>query len=144
MGTPVTITLSWDQPNHQFLISYTNNLTHVTTKGKMLYDFSDTTPVAGPAKILGVSGQPSNCTANSTFVYSDALFDQRLHRSMSSETVRHALRADRLAYRSWRKIASLTMSAMSSGFRANSSMRSKKSAISLEWMFCSLPTEARS
>jgi len=31
----------------------------------------------------------------------------------------------------WRKIASLTMSAVSSGFRAHSSMRSKKSAISL-------------
>jgi len=75
MGTPLTITLSWDQPNHQFLISYTNNLTHVTTKGTMPYDFSDTTPVAGPFKSLGVSTQPSNCTANSTSVYSDALFD---------------------------------------------------------------------
>jgi hypothetical protein len=74
IGTPVTITLSWDQPNHQFLISYTNKLTHITTTGTMPYDYPDTTPVAGPAKTLGVSGVPSNCTANSTSVYSDALF----------------------------------------------------------------------
>ena len=75
IGTPVTITLSWDQPNHQFLISYTNNLTHVTTKGTMPYAVPDTTPGSGgAAKILGVSGVPSNCTANSTSVYSDALF----------------------------------------------------------------------
>lgn len=75
IGTPITITLSWDQPNHQFLISYANNLTHVTTEGTMPYAASDTTPAARPGKLLLVSGAPANCTANSTFVYSDALFD---------------------------------------------------------------------
>jgi hypothetical protein len=33
-------------------------------------------------------------------------------------------------------IASLTMSAVSSGFRAHCSMHSEKSAISLSWMVC--------
>ena len=74
IGTPVTLTLSWDQPNHQFLISLTNKVTHVTTTGTMPYTFSDTTPVAGPAKTLGVGGFASNCTANSTSMYVDALF----------------------------------------------------------------------
>jgi hypothetical protein len=34
----------------------------------------------------------------------------------------------------WRKIASLTMSAVSSTFRAHYCMHSEKSAISLSWM----------
>lgn len=75
IGTPVTITLEWDQPNHQFVISLTNKITHVTTSGTMPYTFSDTTPVAGPAKVLEVSGFPANCISNSTSVYAEAYFE---------------------------------------------------------------------
>jgi hypothetical protein len=75
IGTPITITLSWDQPNHQFIISVTNKMTHVTTAGTMPYAFSDTTPVAGPGKTLGAGGWAANCTANQTSNYVDALFD---------------------------------------------------------------------
>lgn len=74
IGTPITITLSWDQPNHQFVISFTNRVTKVTTRGTMPYAFSDWTPVAGPAKTLGANGWASNCTANPTSNYVDALF----------------------------------------------------------------------
>lgn len=75
IGTPVTITLRWDQPNHQFLISLTNRVTHVTTVGTMTYTYSDTTPVAGSAMTIGVGGFAANCTANSTSMYVDAYFD---------------------------------------------------------------------
>lgn len=74
IGTPITITLGWDQPNHQFVISFTDKLTNVTTTGTMPYAFSDTTPVAGPAKNLEVNGFAANCTANPTSNYVDALF----------------------------------------------------------------------
>ena len=74
IGTPITITLSWDQPNHQFVISFTNKVTQVATSGTMPYTFSDTTPAAGPAKTLGAGGFAANCTANPTSNYVDALF----------------------------------------------------------------------
>ncbi|HEY7351471.1 MAG TPA: hypothetical protein VH596_01775 [Terriglobales bacterium] len=74
IGTPMSITLSWDQPNHRFVIGLTNQLTRVTTTGTMPYTFSDTTPVAGPAKTLSVNGWAANCTANQTSNYVDALF----------------------------------------------------------------------
>ena len=73
VGTPITLTLSWDQPNHQFVISFTNKVTHVTTTGTMPYTFSDTTPAAG-GKDLSVNGWAANCTANPTSNYVDALF----------------------------------------------------------------------
>jgi len=74
IGTPITITLSWDQPNHLFLISLTNNTTHVTTYGTMSYTFSDTTPAAGSAMTLGAGGWAANCTGNQTSNYIDTLF----------------------------------------------------------------------
>jgi hypothetical protein len=75
IGTPVTATLTWDQPNHRFVVSWINKITHTTMRGMMPYSFSDTTPAAGAAKVLEVSGFPANCTANPTSVYVDALFD---------------------------------------------------------------------
>jgi hypothetical protein len=74
IGTPMTISLSWDQPNHQFVISFTNKVTGQTTTGTMPYAFSDTMPAAGPAKILLANGWAANCTANPTSNYVDALF----------------------------------------------------------------------
>jgi hypothetical protein len=65
IGTPVTITLAWDQPNHQFVISLTNKITHVTT--------SATTPVAGPAKVMEAGGFVSDCVTNATSLSVDAV-----------------------------------------------------------------------
>jgi len=75
IGTPVTIGLAWDQPNHQFIISLTNKVTHVTTSATMPYTFSDTTPAAGPAKVMQAGGFTSDCAANATSLYVDAVYD---------------------------------------------------------------------
>jgi hypothetical protein len=75
LGTPVTVTLAWDKPNHQFLTNWTNDLTHVTTQGTMPYRFSDITPAANPTKNLQVDTLPSNCTAAQTWVYVESIFD---------------------------------------------------------------------
>jgi hypothetical protein len=74
IGTPVTITLAWDQPNHQFVISLTNKSTHVTTSATMPYTFGDTTPVAGPAKVMQAGGFAPDCATNATSLYVDAVF----------------------------------------------------------------------
>ena len=74
IGTPVTISLTWDQPNHQFVISLTNKITHVTTSATMPYTFGDTTPVAGPAKVMEAGGFASDCATNATSLYVDAVF----------------------------------------------------------------------
>ena len=74
IGTPVTITLAWDQPHHQFVISLANKTTHAVTSATMPYAFSDVTPVAGPAKTMGTGGFASNC-ASPTSIYVDSVFD---------------------------------------------------------------------
>jgi hypothetical protein len=74
LGTPMTASLAWDQPNHQFLASWTNKTTQVTTATTLPYSFSDIAPAVNPSKILEVSDFPSNCTANQTSVFVDALF----------------------------------------------------------------------
>lgn len=75
IGTPVTATVAWDQSNHQFLYSWTDKLTHITTPGAQSYNFSDTTPAADPEKHLDVEIFPANCTATQTWVSTEALFD---------------------------------------------------------------------
>lgn len=74
IGTPVTMTLAWDQPNHQFVFSLTNKITQATTSATMPYTFSDTMPAAGPAKTMGAGGFVSDCGANKTSLYVDAVF----------------------------------------------------------------------
>jgi len=74
IGTPVIITLTWDRANHQFVISLTNKITHVTTIATMPYTFGDTTPVAGPAKVMEAGGFASDCATNATSLYVDAVF----------------------------------------------------------------------
>jgi|SRR5579864_4492639 len=75
IGTPVRVTLTWDQPNHRFLYRVTNKVTQVTSSGILAYPFSDTTPAADPEKHLDVEIFPANCTSNQTWVRADALFD---------------------------------------------------------------------
>ena len=74
VGTPVTVTVNWDQPNHRFLYSWTNKTTNVTTSGEWPYSFSDTTPAADPEKHLDVELFPSNCTVVQTWQYAETLF----------------------------------------------------------------------
>jgi len=75
IGTPVTVSVTWDQLNHRFLYSVTNKVTHVTNPGVLAYPFSDTTPPADGEKHLDVEIFPANCTSNQTWVHADALFD---------------------------------------------------------------------
>jgi hypothetical protein len=75
IGTSVTITLAWDQPHHRFGISLAKKNTDEVTTATMPYTFDDTTPVAGPAKTMGAGGFASDCSANPTSIYVDAVFD---------------------------------------------------------------------
>jgi hypothetical protein len=75
IGTPVNATLAWDQPNHQFLVSWTNLITHVTTNETMPYTFADTAPPTNPSKVLTANTFPDNCTAAPAWVYIEATFD---------------------------------------------------------------------
>lgn len=75
IGTPVTATLTWDQPNHQFVVSWTNLMTNVTTAATMPYSFADTTPATNPSKDLSVNTFPANCTVKPAWVFVEATFD---------------------------------------------------------------------
>jgi hypothetical protein len=74
-GTPVTATLMWDQPNHQFLVSWTNLVTNVTTAATMPYSLADTKPATNPSKDLSVNTFPANCTAKPAWAFMEATFD---------------------------------------------------------------------
>jgi hypothetical protein len=74
-GTPIRATLTWDQPNHRFLVSWTDLLTNIKTEGIRPYSFtSDSTPATNPAKVLDVVTFPANCTANPTWQYIHATY----------------------------------------------------------------------
>jgi hypothetical protein len=74
-GTPIRATLTWDQPNHRFLVSWTDLLTNIKTEGIMPYSFtSDSTPATNPVKVLDVVTFPANCTANPTWQYIHATY----------------------------------------------------------------------
>ncbi len=75
IGTPIIATLTWDQPNHQFLVSWTNLMTNVKTDATMPYTFADTTPATNPQKVLTVNTFPANCTAKPAWVFMEATFD---------------------------------------------------------------------
>jgi len=75
VGTPVTMTLTWDQPRHQFLAGWTNGTTHVKTQVTMPYALPDGAPPANPYKTLTLNTFPSNCTANLAWVFIDGDFD---------------------------------------------------------------------
>jgi hypothetical protein len=72
---PVTISLTWDKPNHQFVVNWTNRVTHVQTGTTMLDSLPDATVATDPTKVLTVNSFPANCAANATWVYIEATFD---------------------------------------------------------------------
>ena len=75
MATPITATVQWDQPNHQFVLSWTNDVTHLTTTGTIPYTSSDTKPPVNPNNSLSVNVFPANCTAHDTWLAVDSTFD---------------------------------------------------------------------
>jgi len=75
MGRPIRATLTWDQTNHRFLVSWTDLVTNITTDGIMPYSFpSDSTPATNPSKVLTANTFPASCTANPTWQYIHATF----------------------------------------------------------------------
>jgi hypothetical protein len=78
MGSPVRAVLSWDQPNHQFLVNVTDLETGQVISGAMPYSAPDTTPAAAPYRSFDISTFPNNCIANPTAVFMDALYDNVL------------------------------------------------------------------
>lgn len=74
IGTPITATVIWDQPNHQFIASWTNQITQVKMQTAMPYAYADTTPATDPSKRLSVVTFASNCTAQADWAYIEAEF----------------------------------------------------------------------
>jgi len=75
IGTPITATVTWDQPNHQFIASWTNRITQVKMQTTMPYSYADTTPATDPSKRLSVVTFAANCTAQADWAYIEADFD---------------------------------------------------------------------
>jgi hypothetical protein len=75
VGSPVRAVLTWDQPNHQFLVSMMDIETGQAIGGAMPYSVSDTTAAAAPYRSFDISTFPNNCIANPTAVYMEALYD---------------------------------------------------------------------
>ena len=76
LGQKVIAQLSWDQPSHQFVASWTDVLTSAKTEAFMPYTMTDTTPPAAPDKLIGVRAFAPNCVGTQMmFAYLDATFD---------------------------------------------------------------------
>jgi hypothetical protein len=75
IGTPITATLTWDQSNHQFIVSWTNHITHKKTQATLPYNFADAATPTNAYKEIGVNTSPANCTATPTWVYMETDFD---------------------------------------------------------------------
>ena len=62
VGETFVAQLSWDQPNHQFVLSWTDVASGRTNYGVMPYSgISDTTPAAAPQERFGVYTFAPNC-----------------------------------------------------------------------------------
>jgi len=74
MGTPVTTTIRWDQPNHRFiaLLKVKNGLYLMGTSS---YAVPDSTPPASPSKSLSAATYAPNCTVQITTSEVEANFD---------------------------------------------------------------------
>jgi hypothetical protein len=77
VGQKVIAQLSWDQPNHQFILSWTDVATGKTSEAFMPYTMPDTTPAAAPDKFLGVRSFAPNCVGTQMMsAYVDTTFDR--------------------------------------------------------------------
>jgi hypothetical protein len=68
--------LSWDQPSHRFVASWTDAVTGNMTQVFLPYTMMDTTPPAATDKLLGVRTFPSNCVGTQAFAYMETKFDK--------------------------------------------------------------------
>jgi hypothetical protein len=68
VGQKVIAQLSWDQPNHQFVASWTDVLTNTKTEALMPYTMPDTAPATGPDKLIGVRTWVPNCIGTQMLV----------------------------------------------------------------------------
>lgn len=75
MGSPLRATLSWDQPNHRFVVNVKDLELGTVMSGEMPYSASDTVAAAAPYRSFDISTFPNNCVANQTAVYMEALYD---------------------------------------------------------------------
>jgi len=77
VGQRVIAQLSWDQPNHQFVVSWTDVNTGAVTQAFMPYAIPDTAPPAAPDKFLGVRAFAPNCVGTQMMsTYGDTTFDR--------------------------------------------------------------------
>jgi hypothetical protein len=76
VGTPLTVTNSWDKANHQFVSTVKTKWEPGPGKrGVMPYSVSDTTPPVNIDRSLNVTVTTPNCTSARTFSHAEALFD---------------------------------------------------------------------
>ena len=65
VGRSLIAQLSWDQPHHQFIVSWTDLYTGNTERAVMAYTMSDTMQGAAPDKVLAVRTFVPNCVGTS-------------------------------------------------------------------------------
>lgn len=77
VGQKVIAQLSWDQPHHQFVVSWSDVVTGKVTQVFLPYTMADTAPPATTDKQLGVRTFAANCSGTQrTFAYMEATFDK--------------------------------------------------------------------
>ena len=77
VGQKIIAQLTWDQPNHQFIASWTDVVTGTVTQAPLPYTMSDTTPPAAPDKLIGVRTWAPNCVGTQMLVTDmDSTFDK--------------------------------------------------------------------
>ena len=77
VGQKVIAQLSWDQPDHQFVASWTDVLTNAKTQALMPYTMPDAALAAGPDKLIGVRTWAPNCLGTQMLVTDmDTTFDR--------------------------------------------------------------------
>src|SRR6267378_3646697 len=76
-GQKVIAQLSWDQPNHQFVASWTDVLTSTKSEALMPYNMPDTALAATPDKLIGIRTWVPNCLGTQMLVTDmDTTFDR--------------------------------------------------------------------
>lgn len=68
VGQEVIAQLSWDQPNHQFVASWTDVVTGKVSQALLPYTMPDTTPPAAPDKLIGIRTWVPNCIGTQMLV----------------------------------------------------------------------------
>ena len=77
VGQKVIAQLSWDQPNHQFVASWTDVLTGNRTQASLPYTMPDATLPAAPDKLIGVRTWAPNCIGTQMLLTDmEATFDK--------------------------------------------------------------------